>query len=147
MLRTGAFIMKREKSILIIVFALMAVAALYIANEAIYAYRTNKTKEKLCFIKRGMTQTEVIDILGSPNDEKWIDASKLKDDVGISIMNQEEVDKIINTHKLLLQYSYCISQRRFPLFLRKAVTTCIAVYFEDEAKKVILITGSNIIWD
>jgi|GEM_PF-2172894 len=135
--------MKIKKFSFVLILALMATSVLYIANEVIYVYRTNKMNEKLDLIKMSMTQAQVIDILGNPTDERWTDAKKLKEDV---IMNQKELDEIINTHKVLLQYSYCISRRKPPLFLKKACTTCVTIYFDNETKKVILVSGYNFIW-
>jgi hypothetical protein len=129
-------IMNRTVKILILSLSIILVS--YVAYEVFTRWQEDKLIVRATRIHKGMRAEEVIDIMGKPNYEGFIDSSKIP--AGWDLVWAADYEEVRKKYDKLLFYNYHVKQFKFPSFEEKVGTVQIDICFDSIEQRVVYVS-------
>ncbi len=131
--------MKKRTIIALVFLILSPVIIPYLVHRPLLLYLDKNLSEKASLLKEGMSEQEVLKIMGKPKEKEFIDLRRavhygLPDNIS---------DKFGNPDSRVLMYGYYVP---FLVFFYRPFRTWIRVFF-DEDKEVVYIIKTKVLQD
>ena len=134
----GKDAMKIRKHIfgaILLIFAGLGFA--YIVYSGLVFYQAERLNDKGEGIKEGMTEDEVVKIMGKPKHSEWVDSVNRMD---IRKADIERIVEIEKANKKLKRYIYYVSVYKIPSFRKRGSGTMWIIYFDDRNETVVYVS-------
>jgi hypothetical protein len=104
---------------------------------SIYERESTRLLQNAVYIEYGMTEMQVIKILGKPIKKLWVEMADVKKEIKGYLFLSDKLSQLEKKHKHLLRYWYYI--------IRQPHSTSVNIYFDCEGGNVVLITSQSFI--